>query len=359
MSRSIDLSIIVVSHNNLMQLPDCLESLRRNSEGISTEVLVVDCASTDGTPGMVRKRFPEVILEACPDNLGFSAGNNVALKRSRGRYVLLLNPDTIVHEDALRTMINHLESNQHVGAVGPKLQLGDGSIQPECARQLPKLSNMPQWLLLLDKIYFKCRYRDRPQQLRTAPPRPRVFDGFNLLFWHREQTCAVECLCGACMMMRSEAVEQVGLLDETSPLYLDDIDYCRRLRDAGWELHFVAEATITHLWEQSTTKLDRVGDLFALQCHAIWLYFRKHEGDRAAAMFSGIVALAAICRIIICSPLRLVTRGATQQEFRRRTMMGFGLSRWVLRWPKSPPRFGFACESSSVNPQNTVRSDTG
>jgi hypothetical protein len=340
-----DLSVVIVTHNVAPLVADCLESLYRDCEGLEVEVFVVDSASSDETVEVVRERFAAARIVDSPVNVGFSRGNNLALGSCRGRYVALLNPDTVVTPGGISGLVSYLDRNPQVGAVGPRLRLADGSIQVECARRLPRLANLWQWLFLLDKLDWVVRHRKRFSQGRGDPPRASLLDGLNLLAWPRTRTCAVESICGACMVVRAEVVKEVGMLDEASPLYLDDIDYCRRILDAGRPIHYVAESSVTHLGGQSSGKLKRAGDLYAMQCHGIWLYLRKHEGGAAGAMFVAMVALASLVRLAICLvALALVWGGGRAFWLRQRAMVA-GLARWALRWPRRAPRFGFASEA--------------
>lgn len=349
MAGLVELSIIIVTHNVADLIANCLQSVFRECGGIKAEVVVVDSGSADRTVATVQESFPEVKLYASPRNIGFSAANNLALAECTGRYIMLLNPDTIVKPGALRRLIFHLEQHPQVGAVGPRLLLGDGRIQPECARNLPKLRNMLPWLLLLDKLEWKIRYRGNCVESRSHPPAGGIFDNFLLLFWDRTQSCEVECIAGACMLLRAEVVCQIGLLDEAAPLYLDDIDYCRRIRGAGWSIHYVSEADIVHLWKQSSLPLRRTGDLYAMVCHSIWLYIRKHEGRWSASLFSVEVGVACLIRL----PLSIVGRwlpGDSRRRFWRYQLeMVLGLCRWLARFPKIAPDFGFANEANTFH----------
>jgi N-acetylglucosaminyl-diphospho-decaprenol L-rhamnosyltransferase len=246
----------------------------------------------------------------------------------------------------LSGLVAYLDRHPGVGAAGPMLRLADESIQVECARHLPRLGNLWQWLLLLDKLEWAVRHRKRAADGRGDPPRGSLLDSLNLLAWPRLRTCAVESICGACMVVRSEVVKSVGMLDEASPLYLDDIDYCRRILDAGWPIHYVAESQVTHLGGKSSGQLLRAGDLYALQCHAIWLYLRKHEGALAAAAFVAIVAFASMVRGILCLAALALVWGRGRDFWLRQRAMVAGLARWSWRWPRRAPRFGFASEAA-------------
>lgn len=344
----VELSIVIVTYNVESLIGDCLRSVERECRDIAHEVFVVDSASTDATVSVIRNEFPEVTLLVNRDNVGFSAGNNQALTKCRGRFVVLLNPDTVVHPDALRLLMRFLDAHPRAAAVGPTLRLGNGEVQPQCAQNLPRLINMLPWLLLLDKAEWMLRFRRRTRSVSTHPPRIGWFDRWMLLYWDRSRSCEVEMVCGACLMFRREVLDSVGMLDETAPLYLDDIDFCRRIRNTGGEVHFVSEACVTHIWQQSSAKLQREADFFVLVCHSIWLYFRKHDGAIAAAAFSSIAVLASLMRLVVGIPALLLSGGA--ESWRRQVVRALALGRWALRIPKRPPRFGFACESSSEVP---------
>ena len=344
-SEYVDLSVVIVTHNAASVVGACLESLFAECSGLSTQVLVVDSASSDHTCDFLRAKFPGVYLIESKENLGFSASNNLALPNCRGRYIALLNPDTIVHAGGLRQLLGHLDADPASGAAGPTLCLADGTVQPECARQLPRVSNLLPWLLVLDKLQYRLRYRNAQANVSTHPPAGTLLDSFNLLFWGRDQSCHVEYICGACMVMRREVVDQIGLLDDSSPMFLDDMDYCRRISDAGWRIAFVAEAKITHLWQQSSGQFRREADFYALVCHSMWLYFYKHEGRASATAFAVMVAAAGILRSAAGIVALAVAPPKTRNIWRRQLQMALGLSRWALRIEKRPPQFGFVSES--------------
>lgn len=339
----IDLSVVIVTYNAQHLIGACLDSLQRDCIGITSEVFVVDNGSGDGTVALLRQAYPWVRLIEAGANLGFSAGNNRALALCAGQAVMLLNPDTVVHTGAVPTLLAHLARHADVGAVGPQLRLADGSIQHECARRLPAPGNLWPWLLLLDKLAFKLR-AGRPLPTSDLAPEGRWYDHFNLLAWPRDRACAVQSICGACMLLRRSALQQVGLLDEASAMYLDDIDYCRRVLNAGWAIHYQPASVITHLWQQSSHP-QRAGDHYALGCHAIWLYLGKHHGAAAAHGFAATAALAALLRWPAAALLALLP-GAGHAERVRRLRMSQGLAGWALRWHKRAPRFGFVGEKA-------------
>ncbi len=351
-ASAFDLSVVIVTFNAERFVGACLDALHRETAGLTVEVFVVDNGSTDTTVALLRERYPWVQLLETGLNHGFSAGNNLALPCCTGASVLLLNPDTVVQPGALRGLLVDLQAHPQTGAVGPRLRLGDGSTQPECARYLPTLRNLWPWLLLLDKLASRLPLTTFAQQANQNPlhnpphhpPPPRWFDGFNLLRWRRDHSCAVQSLCGACMLLRREVIEQIGLLDEASPMYLDDIDYCRRLLDKGWQLRYVSSSEVTHFWQQSTQP-RRAGDQFALVCHSIWLYLRKHEGPAAGRWFV-VMALSAAAMRAPLALLGAMLPGVGQTNRQRRAHIALSMGRWALRHPKRPPRFGFAGEAA-------------
>lgn len=339
------LSVVIVTHDSASFIVACLDALAQELSEVQHEIFVVDSGSTDETASLVRERYPDVEVLECRKNVGFSAGNNLALPRCRGRFVLLLNPDTRASHGALEALMSHLEANPEAGAAGPRLELPSGEIQPECARHLPRPGNLLPWLLLLDKLEWIVRFRRRALIVREPPPQGTLLDRFCLLFWKRDRSCSVESICGAAMMLRREVVENVGLLDEKSPLYLDDIDYCRRILDAGFRIDYVAGARITHFWKKSSSPRRRDGDFYALGCHSIWLYLDKHHGAGPAALFAVMAAAAAAVRLVVAIPASLFWGGTWKHQ----REMAMGLARWAWTLPKQPPRLGFASEKATAD----------
>ena len=344
----LDLSVIIVSYNVERLLADCLHSVARELEGVRHEVFVVDSASSDGTVALVREAFPSVRLIVSAENIGFSAGNNLALPHCRGRKVVLLNPDTIVHPGGLRRLMESLDADRRLGAAGPRLLLADGSIQPESARRLPTAANLICWLFLLDKLEWKLRFGGGSRHSVRNPPDATLFDQFYLWSWKRDVSCEVDSISGACVMLRRDVLAEIGTLDEASPLYLDDIDLCRRIRNAGWRIRYCEDARVSHLWQKSSSQLRREADLYELVCHSTWLYLRKHEGRASALLFAATAAVAGVIRVAASMLALPFMPDSTRQACRRQIAMSAALLRWGTRIPKSPPRFGFACEEPAA-----------
>lgn len=224
-----DLSVITVSNNHRQYLERCLDTLREHGGNFATEIFVVDNASVDGTVDFVRSCYPEVALVCGEKKRGFSANNNLAIRRSAGRYILLLNPDTEVTPNALDALVEFMDKHPLVGVCGPQLRFPDGSIQLSCRA-------FPTWQSVL---------------VRRTPLRLFMQDSaFNrkhlLADIDHSRTQEVDWLLGAAMMVRRETIEGVGLLDERYFLYVEDIDYCWRASKQGWKVYYVPDAVIIH-----------------------------------------------------------------------------------------------------------------
>jgi len=334
-----DLSVAIVTYNSHALIVACLDALFTTTGGLDIQVFVVDSGSTDKTADLVAERYRQVNLIRT-NNIGFSAGNNLALPHCTGARIMLLNPDTVVHEGAITALMNYLDRNPGSGAVGARLQWENGQIQDHCAHNLPTAWNMLLWLFLLDQLEMRVRFHGR--RTRSAiPPRATLFDGFALRSWTRDRSTEVRYLSGASLMMRREVFDQIGLLDASSPLYLDDIDYCRRIQDGGWKLHYVSEAVITHHWQQSSSSLRREADFYALLCHSIWIYLRKHEGKTAARIFCAGAFTAGLLRRIFCAIGGWPAGPAARQSWQRWAEMSKALLHWSLLSPKAPPPLNF------------------
>jgi len=256
-----DLSVIIVSWNVKALLERCLSSLMECSKRgeIQCEIIVVDNASTDGSAEMVRQRFPGVRLIASDSNLGFTRANNVGAGHSSGRYILLLNPDTEVLGDALTTMVSYMDSHPDVGALGPKLRFPDGRIQPS-RRRFPTLATAFLESTVLQQWF----------------PRNRVLQRYYVHDRNDDEEQDVDWVIGACLLIRRQAWKQVGPLDERFFMYSEELDWCRRLKTAGWRLVYIPSATVMHYEGQSSSQVVPARHIY-FQSSKVF-YFRKHHG---------------------------------------------------------------------------------
>jgi N-acetylglucosaminyl-diphospho-decaprenol L-rhamnosyltransferase len=301
-SGAVDLSVIIVSWNTRELLAQCLASAlvpgatrlgppgAGRADGLSLEVLVVDNASADGSAEMVRERFPTVRLLANMENLGFARANNQAIPFCRGQYVLLLNPDTVVAPGALATLVAFMDAHPRAGAVGARLLNEDASLYPSC-QPAPTLPREFWRLFHLDAVWPLARYR----MDQWDPTTPRE----------------VEVMQGACLMLRRETLDEVGLLDEDYFIYSEEVDLCLRLRRAGWQLWWIPQAVVTHYGGQSTRQVARA--MFLRLYQGKILYFRKHHGRGVAHVYKGVLLAAALARLGL-SPLGALGRSRERAQ---------------------------------------------
>ncbi|MBI3578172.1 MAG: glycosyltransferase family 2 protein, partial [Ignavibacteriales bacterium] len=232
------ISVIIVNFNVREFLHHALVSLQKAMKGIKGEIIIVDNASDDGSVEMVRRRFPTVALIANKTNLGFAKANNLGLKKAKGKHFLLINPDTLVQEDTLRVMLKFFENNPDVGLAGCKILNPDGSFQLPCRRSFPT-----PWVALT-----------KMSGLSALFPRTRLFGRYNLTYLSPDETYEIDAVSGSFMMLRREAYEQVGGLDEDFFMYGEDLDWCYRIQKAGWKNYYVHSTKIIHYKGESTKR---------------------------------------------------------------------------------------------------------
>ncbi|MFN2243251.1 MAG: glycosyltransferase family 2 protein, partial [Anaerolineae bacterium] len=266
----VDLSIVIVSWNVRDLLRSCLQSILTEAhsgpegealriEDWTVEILVVDNASTDGSAEIVRQQFPQVHLIANKENRGFTAANNQGLARSQGRYLLLLNPDTETVGDALVTMLRYVEANAEVGALGPKLVNPDGSIQSS-RRRFPTFATA-----LVESTVMQEWWQDN-----------RVLRRYYMADTPDNAIQRVDWVVGACLLVRRQTYEQVGGLDEGFFMYSEELDWCRRIKAAGWEIVYLPTAAVIHHEGKSSEQVVPARHVY-FQSSKV-RYFRKHHG---------------------------------------------------------------------------------
>ena len=271
------LSVIIVSYNVRQYLTACLDSVAIALEGIESQVFVVDNNSTDDSVEVVRRDYPWVHLINNIENLGFSKANNMAIRKSKAQYVLLLNPDTKVEPETLRGVVDFMDSHPEAGAVGVRMHNADGTLAPESRRAVPTPLVAARKMLGFSKRYYMSHLSwDEPSQIQVVS--------------------------GAFMMLRRKAIDEVGMLDEDFFMYGEDIDLSYRLLKGGWQNWYVP-FDIVHYKGQSTQKSDfRYVHVFY---QAMLIFFRKHYSHlsffftlpvKCAIYFRASLALADIVR---------------------------------------------------------------
>lgn len=274
MSASPKVSIVIVSWNTCGLLQKCLESVYNHPADELAEVFVVDNASSDGSPQMVARDFPQAHLIASQENLGFAGGNNLAIPLCLGDYILLLNPDTEVQPGAVQALARLLDERAELGAVGARLLNSDGSLQ-ESAYPRPTVARELWRLFHLD-------------QLRPVAVYP-------MLSWGVDRPREVDVLKGAALMVRREVFDQAGLLDDGYFMYSEEVDLCARMRAAGWKLAWQPQAIIVHHEGRSTRQAAET--MFLKLYEGKVRYFRKHHGPAAARTYKLVLTLAAAVRL--------------------------------------------------------------
>jgi N-acetylglucosaminyl-diphospho-decaprenol L-rhamnosyltransferase len=258
----LDLSVLIVSWNVKVLLAACLRSLLASLEQdrtLSAEVIVVDGASRDGSAEMVRAAFPQVSLLALDENIGFTRGNNIAIRASRGHYLLLLNPDTEIVADALRVMIAYMDAHPEVGVLGPKLLNPDGSVQSS-RRRFPTLATA-----FFESTVLQQWFPDNP-----------ILHRYYVVDCSDDQEQEVDWVTGACFLVRREAADMVGLLDEAFFMYSEELDWQCRIKKVGWKVIYLPSAQVIHHEGQSSAQVAPARHIY-FQSSKV-RFFRKHYG---------------------------------------------------------------------------------
>jgi N-acetylglucosaminyl-diphospho-decaprenol L-rhamnosyltransferase len=269
-----DLSAVVVSWNVRELLAGCLASLYASLDGsgISFETVVVDNASSDGSSDMVRERFPQAHLLCNAQNQGYAAGSNQGLALSQGRYITVLNPDTLLHGNALGTMLRFMDESPAAGMAGPRLVYSDGRFQ-HSAFAFPTLAQV-----FLD--FFPLHGRLLESRLNGRYPRAWYAAGRPFPISHP---------LGACMMLRRETLQQVGGMDEGFFMYCEELDWAMRIHRAGWKVYCVPAAELVHYGGQSTQQVR--GEMFVALWRSRFRFFAKHYSPLFNRVLPSVVRL--------------------------------------------------------------------
>ena len=305
------LTVVVVTWNASKPLMNCLRALQAEREEVSLELFIVDNASTDGSADVARQAAPWAKVIENRDNRGFAAANNQALAQALGRYVALLNPDAEILDHALTSLVRYMDKVPGIGAAGPMILTPSGEVDFRCARRFPTL-----WTELCEVSGLTRRF-----------PKHRFFSGASMGHWDHKDSRDVDALSGACMVVRREAMDQVGLLDEDFFMYSEDTELCFRLKRAGWRVVYWPEARVQHWGGYSTSQVRDAMGVEALR--STNCLFRKCYGAVPAAAHRLMVKAVAAGKLVAFAVCWLAARNTSQ---RARFAHKLALHRQVLRW---------------------------
>lgn len=271
-----DLSVVIVNYQTFELTKNTINSIFEYDYPFELEVIVVDNASSDDSLSRLQDYFGDrVRFIASAENNGFAAGNNQALRVVEARYVLLLNSDTIVWENTLESIYDYMEDHKDVGACGCRVLLENGELDKACKRSFPNVKNS----------FFRLFHI----------PTNSADDNYNLDNLPDDEIYEIDCLTGAFMFMRKEALDTAGLLDETFFMYGEDIDLCYRIKNSGWKIIYYGESKITHLKGASSKK--QKSKLIYEFYRAMYIYYKKHHAEESSFIVNIVVyiGIAVLC----------------------------------------------------------------
>jgi len=289
-----DLTISIVSYNIKSLLRECLNSIYRNVKRIKFEVIVVDNASNDGGIEMLRKEFPQVKLIVNHNNLGFARANNQAIKQSRGRYILLCNPDVVIKSNSLDGMVEFMETHPNAGALGCKILNSDQTMQTST-------NSFPNLFTVFLHIFQAKKIISNPKMRETIGRKWKILPGTTLREYFRiygdfDRIREVDWVTGACLLVRRKTIEEVGLLDENFFMYYEDTDWCYRMRKKGWKTFYFPFFEVIHYIGKSSNKFNP--KVFIERYKSMYYYFRKHKGKGVIPLLHFIICSGLILRFI-------------------------------------------------------------
>jgi hypothetical protein len=273
-----DLSVVIVNYQTFELTRNTINSILEYDHPFSYEIFVVDNASSDDSLARLKDYFNDKVkFIASKENNGFAAGNNQALRQATGRYQLLLNSDTIVWENTLENIYDYMEKHDDVGACGCRVLLENGELDKACKRSFPNVKNS-----FIRLFHIPAKSKD---------------DNYNLTDLPDDEVYEIDCLTGAFMFIRKDALDRVGLLDETFFMYGEDIDLCYRIKQGGWQIVYYGKSKITHLKGASSKK--QKSKLIYEFYRAMYIYYKKHHANESLfivnwAVYLGIALLCLL-----------------------------------------------------------------
>jgi GT2 family glycosyltransferase len=291
---SIDVSVVIVNWNTCDLLHQCIRSVYEQGSS-NYEVIVVDNGSSDDSINMVRREFGQVKLLTNPTNRGFAAANNQGIALAKGRYILLLNSDTIVLDNAIEKTVVYADRHPDTAVTGCRILNPDGTLQNSCF-MFPSILN---WFLFSTYLY-------------RLFPRSRFFGREQMTWWARDDSREVDVVTGCYMLVRKEAIDQVGPMDERFFMYAEETDWCYRFKAKGWKNRFTPEAAIIHIGGASA---GRLGAWRAQMTNRSFVrYMFKHWSKPRAEIGVYMLALFYLTRLALLAPKRLFMRGSNDRK---------------------------------------------
>lgn len=305
-----DISYIIVSWNAKDFLLKCLSSIQNDARNFSSEIIVVDNASSDGSPEMVAAQFPEVRLIRNKENLGFAKANNIGIGESRGKYLALINSDVDVLRGCTSLMLDYIEKHDDIGMLGPQILNLDGSVQRSCMG-FPTLWNSFCRALALDDFF----------------PKSRFFGSHLMTYWSHNETACVDILIGCFWLIRRQALERVGELDEKFFFYGEDWDWCKRFWAGGWKVVYFNEAKSIHYGGASSAKAPMK---FVLELQrSKFRYWNKYHRLPSRLAFLFITFFHNLIRFF-AEIIRYAVKPNNRRDTSFKIMRASQLMRWLL-----------------------------
>lgn len=287
---NIDFSVVIVTYNNQTVIASCLNSLLLELHDFTFQILVIDNNSSDRTKKIVKQiciqcksKDGELILIENKSNLGFTKAINQGLKICKGQYILTLNPDTEFKSASLIILKEVLQEDTKIGVVAPQLLYPDGTIQPSC-RRFPRHRDVLFEIMCLSYIFRNSK----------------IFNGWKMGDFDHQNSQKVDQPQGACLLFRQQVLKSVGYWDEKFPMFFSDVDWCRRVKNQGWEILFEPKAKVIH--HRGVSILQRKPNMIWSSHHSFYKYFKKHNTDFKSfflnEIFGGILFFSALIRIL-------------------------------------------------------------
>ncbi|MFY0518412.1 glycosyltransferase family 2 protein [Lysinibacillus sp. UGB7] len=286
-----DLSIVIVNFNTKKLTLDCIRSIYDSNMEHEFEIIVVDNHSFDESVDAIKSKYPKIKVIENKENIGFSKANNQAILESIGRYVLLLNSDTIVMQNTLTYIINFMDDHKEAGGSGCKVLLPNGTLDKACHRGFPTPEASLYYMLGLAKRF----------------PYNRKFNSYHKSYLNMDETHEIDCLVGAFMMVRRETIEEIGLLDENFFMYGEDIDWCYRIKEANWKIYYNPTVSIVHYKGASSRKKPFK---IVYEFHrAMYLFHKKHYSKKYIGLVNVLVYLGISLKLSLSIVINILKKG--------------------------------------------------